>query len=349
VPSVLLTDRPSCREWDFGDYPYALEPLSLPAPGAPDIEEEGGAGSDGAASYEEVTQYLRGIGEGAVSLDRIEPCETPEELYWFRWITGHQACFAIWRLMAQLQEEVVEGAVPLEPAFAHLSAYARGYSTMLLYTGSCPRPLYHALIRPSMRLRHRSFSGSWAPDYAPVQDLFRGQETRLNELPGADALARAVELYRLVHDGVAAKLVPDGKSLLRQSTVNTSESHELLGLLYDSYFLTLRAPVSHQDVVAQLLRRLVAIAQDAAVNAVDLDSNGDLDDRPAELRAPQVIACERLFFEILFEVATCAAEGAFGSRGPEGERIDVVPERLALVASFDAAGATATEPGQRSA
>jgi hypothetical protein len=161
-----------------------------------------------------------------------------------------------------------------------------------------------------MRLRHRSFSGGWAPDYAPVRDLFRGRETRLNELPGADALSRAIELYRLVHDGVAAKLVPDGKSLLRQSTVHAS-GHELLGLLYDNYFLTLRAPVSHQDVVAQLLRRLVAIAQDVAVNALDRSSSGDLDDRPPELRAPQVAACELLFFKILCKVATCAVEGAF--------------------------------------
>ena len=317
MPSVLLTARPSCRGWDFGDYPYALEPLSLPAPGAPDIEEERDADSDGDASYAQVTQYLRGIGEGVVSLDGIEPCEAPDELYWFRWITGHQACFAIWRLMAQLQEEVVEGAVPLEPAFAHLSAYARGYSIMLLYTGSCPRTLYHALIRPTMRLRHRSFSGSWAPDYAPVQNLFRGRETRLAELAGADALARAIELYRLVHDGVAAKLVPDGKSLLRQSAVHASHSHELLGLLYDNYFLTLRAPASRQDVVAQLLRRLVAIAQDAAVNPLDQGSSEELGDRPPELQAPQVIACERLFFEVLSEVATCAAEGVFGRRSRE--------------------------------
>jgi L-tyrosine peroxygenase len=311
VSSAVLTDPPSCQGWDFGDYAYALEPLTLPTPGAPGVDEEQPAGAD---RYQASARYLRRIGNGLVSLDGIEPCEAADELYWFRWITGHQACFAIWHLMAQIQDELADGRMPLESGCARLATYVRGYSIMLLYAGSCPRGLYHALIRPSMRLRHRSFSGGWAPDYAPVRDLFRGRE--VTDLPAGDGLRRSMELHRLVHDGVAAKLVPDGKSLLRQSTVHTSGS-ELLGVLYDSYFLTLRAPVSHRDVVAQLLRRLVAIAHDVGANDLYRDSDEPAD-RPAELQAPQVVSCEVLFLEMLAEVATCAAEDAFASGEEQG-------------------------------
>jgi hypothetical protein len=65
-------------------------------------------------------------------------------------------------------------------------------------------------------------------------------------------------------------------------------------------------------VIAQLLRRLVAIAQDVAVNDLHCAPTGEVGERPAELHAAEVIACESEFSDILFEVATCAGDVAVG-------------------------------------
>jgi hypothetical protein len=58
--------------------------------------------------------------------------------------------------------------------------------------------------------------------------------------------------------------------------------------------------------VTQLLRRLVAIAQDIAANG--LYAEDDSDERPAELQTAEVVKCENSLVEILLEVARCACE-----------------------------------------
>jgi hypothetical protein len=176
-----------------------------------------------------------------------------------------------------------------------VSRLVDGYSAMLLYTGSCPRSLYSALIRPSMRLRHPAFSGSWAPDYWPIRELFRGRQ------PAVDAIT----LLQTVHDGVAAKLVADGTSLLRHASVRRPK-HRMAAMMYDTYFMTLRAAIPRHDVVTQLLRRLVAIAQDIATNG--LYAGDDTDERPPELQVAEVAKCENSLVEVLLAVARCAAE-----------------------------------------
>jgi hypothetical protein len=305
----VLADLPSGTAWEFGGFPYGLEPLTLPHPEVPDAPGD----FDSAARYAEACDLVQAIGGGAGE-PAVEPCEALDELYWFRWITGHQVSFIVWRMMARLLDAVTEGRVAPAAALGPLCHYVRGYCAMLLYTGSCPRDIYHDVIRPSMRLRHPSFSGGWAPDYRPVRYLLRAGQAPLARTPSREELLRAVRLHHVIHDGVAAKLVPDGRSLLRQSSVQRQDTR-LLGLIYDNYFMTLRALVSRHEVVAQLLRRLVPIAQDLATNGLHADRRGE---QVEELRTADVVACERSLTDILVQVANCAA-GLPGVRA--GERL----------------------------
>lgn len=294
------TELPTGRqsEWDFGGYPYGLEPLLLPATGDPypTVDPEPAAPT---SHYREICQRIRQLGQPGGPAGQVHRCDVAEELFWFRWITGHQVCFVLWRLMSQLLDELADGTCPAPAAVKSMCHYIEGYSAMLLYTGSCPRTVYHVLIRPGMRLRHRGFSGSWAPDYAPVRELFRRQPSLIWSADTGE-LSEAVTLHDLVHAGVAAKLVPGGRSLLTQAAVRTVD-HRLVGMLYDSYFVTARGPVARAQVVAQLLRRLVAIGQDLAANG--LHAEGDRNRRPAELVTAQVARCEANLVGIMSDVA----------------------------------------------
>jgi hypothetical protein len=309
VASGALSDLPVGGRWDFGGSAYGLEPLVLPSVG--DLEAAGGdpQGVPSAAAYAEICWRIRSLGERGVLMPEVQRCDAPDELFWFRWITGHQVCFVIWHLIAQVLDNVNNSRRIPGKALEPMCRYVDGYSAMLLYTGSCPRGLYGRLIRPSMRLRHCAFSGSWAPDYWPIRDLFRGRKQSVMWSADTGELQDAITLLHLVHDGVAARLVSNGRSLLREASVR-GPSHRMAGMIYDTYFMTLRAPVLRQDVVAQLLRRLVAIAQDIAVNGLYADGDGD--ERPAELRTAEVIKCENNLVEIMLQVAWWACELAPG-------------------------------------
>nr|WP_052477633.1 hypothetical protein [Kibdelosporangium sp. MJ126-NF4]CEL13010.1 hypothetical protein [Kibdelosporangium sp. MJ126-NF4]CTQ98696.1 hypothetical protein [Kibdelosporangium sp. MJ126-NF4] len=291
---LVLSRPPSGLEWDFGGYCYGVEPLTLPLPGAPDRPDT----TETPADLREACARIRRIGESGVPADRIEQCHDDEELYWFRWMTGHQISFIVWRLMSQLVDDVTEGRLDIAGAVQPLCGYVRTYCAMLLYTGSCPRGVYNDVIRPSMRLRHRAFSGSWAPDYWPVRNLLRARSSPFSEFP---ELVQEIRLHQVVHDHVAANLVPDGKSLLRQSAVRRQDMR-LLHLFYDNYFLTTRATISRAVVVAQLIRRLVAVAQDVTVNSLhpgQVVESGQW--------ADEVEACANGIVEILARAAHHAA------------------------------------------
>lgn len=310
---LVLTDLPSDLAWKFGGFTNGLEPLTLPhprSPGGPEWYGRPGAMEEDA--YGGVCRLIRLAGAEGSPLAPAGGCQPDDELYWFRWITGHQVSFISWRLMTQLMADAGGGRLEVEAALAWLCPYIRMYTAMLLYTGSCPRGTYQDVIRPSMRLRHPSFSGSWAPDYWPVRSLLRGGRLPFPPSAGSADVLQAVTLQQLVHDGIAAKLVPDGRSLLRQSGVHGLDL-KLLQVIYDNYFLTLRAPVSRHDVIAQLLRRLVAIAQDVAANGLHPAPAGNPGELPAELRTSEVATCEEDFIDILFEAASCATCPPAGS------------------------------------
>ncbi|PXX56276.1 hypothetical protein DFR70_12017 [Nocardia tenerifensis] len=296
---AIVIDLPVTSGWYFGGVRYGLEPLTLPNPEVADDDLPAGR---------EHADY-RDVGARILDGDMVAGDESEQEIFWFRWLTGHQVSFVIWRLMAGVLRDMDAGRTPPSIGCRELTDYLRGYCAMLLYTSSCPRQVYQSLIRPSMYLQHRCFSGGWAPDYRPVRDVFRGRLPSGTEyLREAADLATAVRLYQEIHEGVAAKLVPDGPSLLRAAASAGRargirlQDTRLLGLLYDNYFLTMRAQVSRQDIVAQLARRLVAISQDVASNGLSL-----VDGQPTvELSSAEVLACAKRLPQINFRVVSHA-------------------------------------------
>ncbi|WP_329586146.1 hypothetical protein OG500_34815 [Kitasatospora sp. NBC_01250] len=305
----LLAEQTGIGDWDFGDFPYGLEPLAMPAAGH---SRATGATPPATLSCDRdlTLLQLRFLADGR-PLDLPESTQerSADQLFWFRWITGHQVTFLIWHLMGRLIEQAGPQQEPEPAAFARLEAYAYGYCAMLLYTGSCPLDLYQDLIRPRMFLQHRSFSGAWASDYAPVRGLFRGRGLARGSTPQAARLARAVETNKVIHDGIAARLVPGGKSLLQQAMLGPAvRPSERTALLYDNFFMTLRAPVDEDAITSQLLRRLRAVALDVAANGLyPLGLGGG--ELPEELRRAEVTACEERVGLTLHEVgAACVAD-----------------------------------------
>jgi hypothetical protein len=312
--AAMVTDLPAGSGWYFGGYLYGLEPLTMPDPGVAD---------DDPAHPVRDTRSRRAYADACLRILRpgeVGGGELTDELYWFRWITGHQVSFVIWRLMAQTLHGLRAGAIAQPAAVRTLCGYVYGYTAMLLYTSSCPRQVYQDLIRPSIYRQHRGFSGGWAPDYRPVREVFRGRP-----LAGVDGqmsgdLHQAVRFCQTVHEGVGAKLVTDGRSLL-QASAASRRAHDirlpdtrLLGALFDSYFMTLRAPVSTPDIVAQVLRRLVAVTHDVAMNG--LHPSGSTQDRPSQLRTPDVLSFDSELAPVCFDVARSAIALVAGEQDP---------------------------------
>jgi hypothetical protein len=305
--ALIVKDLPPSGAWDFGGFPYGLEPLTLPAPADP----EASLGADpwdacSPSDFEGACLRLLSAQPRDGMADGPDTVTQGDELFWFRWITGHQVSFIIWQLMARAIHKITLSGAESADIPEEICQYVRGYCGMLLYTSSCSRGVYETMIRPSMHLQHRAFSGSWAPDFQPVRDVFRGRRLQSLDTSDAAALNRSIRLYRNIHNGVATKLVRDGRSLLQQSQGECTQDRRLLGLIYDNYFMTLRAPVPFSDVVAQLLRRLNAIALDLATNGLHPVNSRDTESAE-ELHLHEVLELEVDLAQVNFRVASYAA------------------------------------------
>ncbi|OJF15648.1 hypothetical protein [Couchioplanes caeruleus] len=271
MTAATLTD-PRVQAWDFGDFPYGLEPLTMPPTGDARAVRHAAAPDVPDCDVDRVCAELRLLDGGRHGAGRFDlpPASTYEQLFWFRWISGHQVTFALWRLMgALLAEYPADGPAPGGAVLDRLETYVHGYGAMLLYSGSCPRDLYTTLIRPAMFLQHRGFSGTWAPDFRQVRSLLRGRSRGWLQEDDAAGVRAAVEAHRAIHEDVAARLVPNGRSLLQDSVAEAPVSpSERTSVLYDNFFMTLRAPVTDAAVAGQLLRRLRAVALDLAANGL---------------------------------------------------------------------------------
>lgn len=312
VAETTALELPAVGAWDFGDYCYGLEPLTLPHPGM-------SAGPSTRISATEVRQaYLDLVAAAKRGLPAADPVDSAdlERLYWFRWILGHHISFIIWRLLADDLRRANANPDGRKTARA-ISQYVRGYCGMLLYTSSCTPAIYNDVIRPSMYRLHRTFSGTWAPDYRPVRSLFRGRRTPPVPESERDRLVREVKLSQSIHLGVASKLVADGRSLLQRSVADrTVAPHLMWGKVFDCCFLTVRAPVAAEEIAAQLLRRCQAMAIDLATNGLYPSAAGPVS-LPAELTAPAVAECEQGLVSDLLRVAGLVA-------GFDADRVDAL-------------------------
>ncbi|SCF02209.1 hypothetical protein GA0074695_2918 [Micromonospora viridifaciens] len=265
--SDLRTLDPETREeqraWDYGDFPYGLEPLIMPpldqpavlAPPPPDL----------LTAYD--VERTRAALELPPRATGLALPDSTDALYWFRWITGHQVTMLLWNLMGALVASIAEGEDADDRTLTDLESCTNGYTAMLQYSGSCSPEIYQALIRPRMYLQHRGFSGLWAADFAPLRRLLRGQAMPWMTGPAGARLVAAVATNRAAHEAVAARLVPAGKSLLQQSVAGTAvRPTPRTAAIFDNFFMTIRAPVGRDAVVAQLLHRVRAVALDLAAN-----------------------------------------------------------------------------------
>ncbi|QKV74044.1 L-tyrosine 3-hydroxylase [Amycolatopsis sp. Hca4] len=183
------------------------------------------------------------------------PADGEAELAWYRWLLGHHGAFCAWRLLSAALGRGDLG----EAADLHDT-----YSALLLYSGSCTPEVYCSVIRPRMAARHPAMSGTWARDHRHAAALLAAARPA----PGS-ALKVAVKFNRLVHMTVAARLVPDGGSLLRDAgrDVHCAPTEGEQALL-DDFFLVDRAPVCAHVFTAALRERVAALLADLAARPV---------------------------------------------------------------------------------
>jgi hypothetical protein len=294
--------RNASVEWVYGAYRYGLEPLYLPDPGA--SEPERWIGAAGMLPDWADERLAPAAPRPAV---RRPDSESVDELFWFRWITGHQITFVLWHLLARLLRWPPTHAEDRNATVDLLACLAEGYSAMLLYTSSCTRDAYHRLIRPAMYRQHHGFSGSWAPDYRPVRALFQGRIPGWVDGSAHDRLREQVRVNRVVHSGVAARLVPGSESLLQQAIpAMRIQDRATLGIIYDQFFLTVRGSMSDDRIVEQLLRRLRAALADVDQNGLYPGGTPAAEETPAEHRCAFTAECERQFPGITARIAVCS-------------------------------------------
>ncbi|OLZ43652.1 hypothetical protein [Amycolatopsis keratiniphila] len=254
---------PAAEQWDYGDFPYGLEPLVIPPCGY------GVVATVQPADLLAVYEVERASIDAEPARDGVKPSSS-DALYWFRWITGHQVTFLLWHLMGAHVKAIAAGRPADEATLTSLESYTHGYSTMLGYSGSCPVEVYQTLIRPRLYLQHRGFSGLWAADFAPLRRLLRGHEQPWMTGPAGARLAAAIATNLSAHEALADRLVSGGKSLLQERAPDTVvRPSARTTALFDNLFVTLRAPVDRDTVIAQLFRRLRAVRLDLATNRLD--------------------------------------------------------------------------------
>jgi L-tyrosine peroxygenase len=299
---------PAAQGWDYGDFPYGLEPLTLPHPHPHPHHAAVPSGRLERSSVEDAwLTFLDGAGTPQLTEPAAE--DQLERLFWFRWITGHQISFIIWRLLAAALERVGDDDGDRHELATAVTQYVRGYSAMLLYTSSCTKAVYTTMIRPSMYRVHKTFSGTWAPDYPPVRGLFHGRKIPPVPAGRLDELLGEIRLTQRVHYGVAAKLVDGARSLMQRSFEEGGGKlpPRPWGSIFDCYFLTLRAPVSAQEIAVQLLRRQKAAAMDLATNGLYPVDTPGRDEFPPPLLKPDVTACGDDIAGIMYRVGGLAA------------------------------------------
>lgn len=260
--------------FSFGDYPYGTELLELPA-----TPSTHGRNAKLANAPKANLLFLPEVNSNPVDESlSSDVWQNPELslLYWFRWISGHQATFLFWRALARCLV-TARSRVPteiLEHAVSDAVSLTNGYSSMLLYSGSCCPELYRDVFRVFMGLHHRAFSGKWAMDYRGIPKLYGAAIEKLqkqgqSEL--AELLKSAYHDNHTMHAAIAQRMVPDGPSLLQQSGLSSNAPAEMAHtqqFYFDSFFLVRRCSVSSYNLRQSLIRRIHLINFDLFENGL---------------------------------------------------------------------------------
>lgn len=326
---AVVTALPSSDLWEYGGHPYGLEPLALPVrwlPRGPNTDAEriailceqleAGCAAALASSRRPADE---GRYQAAYDLAPADAFEI-DRVFWFRWITGHQATFIFWQFLAEALDAATRDGADRERLARESRLLLRGFSLMLLYASSPPRDIYDRVIRMPMARQHPNLSGSWARDYAPLRSLIRGKIS-FGPGPEAEALRQECALNERIHEGIAHKVVPSGKSLLQQPNVQRGPwrmPRQTAAWLYDGIFMTSRMAISHPAVVRQLVRRLHGIALDLSANGLLPPYAPSGHEEPPALATPDVMACKQSAVELILDLIKLV--GAPGVRAASGVR-----------------------------
>ena len=284
--------------WDFGGYPYGLEPLVLPNPLC---RLDGG---DFRAVERQLELMETATEDAGIRADSVE------QLFWFRWILGNQAVAALWQILDDELDLVLRAE--LEAAARNAVSLLDGYSVLLIYAGTPTRRLYHGLIRPAMARQHRSFTGRWAQDYIPVMEKLQRLRKIARAQPPPDFVEELVEASKRnhrAHVAVAAKLVPGEDSLLKahdgRGPLGEPTAERIA--LYDAFYCTGRALVSRESIVEQLIGRLRAALRDVRTNGMYPSDSDSSDEKPPALWNDELVGLEERYVEVVHDTARAAA------------------------------------------
>lgn len=219
------------------------------------------------------------------------PARDVPTLAWYRWVLGHHVSFCVWRLMLETFA-TADGDSEVESA---LAALYDSYSALLLYAGSCSPEIYETVLRARMRAVNPAMSGTWARDYREVLVC-------LGRLPLApdSPLKAALRFNRLVHMSVGARLVPGGRSLLRDAGRDAHQEPTPAEIdTVDEFFRTDRAPVCVHEFLDQLRVRVRAVLADLAANPIELRYDRPVVNEFQDELGPRIRAAARLAVTIL--------------------------------------------------
>ena len=235
------------QEPAYGDYLYGLEPLVLPGPDEPWLEIDKRGFETGNVPYRPASAGVEDVSSATRA--------------WFRWITGHQLSFLIWRFIASSCDLRYVASVDARVT----TQLVAGYSASLVYTSFMSAGEYASTVRPAMERTHRAFTGSWAPDYRSIRDLMMSPRRAAAALgAGADELAVRIRECHDVHREVANRLVPTRVSLFQEAGMSAGavETQVATDMIYDAFFLVARRPGSFVSALEQFERRVHAVTAD---------------------------------------------------------------------------------------
>jgi hypothetical protein len=199
---------------------------------------------------------------------------SPDERARYRWWIGHQVTFCVWRLLAESLTAIAANEHPAPEPVANAARLYDAYSALLCYAGSCTPEVYSRAIRAEMVRADPAFTGRWSRDYERIPALLRSVR-RTRSAADISQLVTASRANQMAHIATAKRLVPNGISLLQQSTRAhddqvTDRDRDLL----DAFFLVTRAQISRAAFTAQLSGLTALVLADLADRPLE-DDGGD--------------------------------------------------------------------------